>query len=93
MPIDAIIVHAADNVATAVQELRAGRTAIVRLDRELNTITLKEDIPYGHKFTVKQVKRGEKVIKYGEVIGQATADIATGCHAHVQNIRKSPRTR
>jgi altronate dehydratase small subunit len=86
MGIDAIVLHAADNVATAVQELKAGQQATVRLGRDLEYATLAEDIPYGHKFAVRAIRRGEEVLKYGEVIGRATADIAAGCHAHVQNI-------
>jgi altronate dehydratase small subunit len=86
MAIDAIILHAADNVATAVQELKAGQEAAVRLERELSRIVVKEDIPYGHKFAVRLVYKGEDILKYGEVIGRATVDIEAGCHAHVQNI-------
>jgi altronate dehydratase small subunit len=86
MAIDAIVLHATDNVATAVQDLKAGQQAAVRLGRELDHPTLHEDIPYGHKFSVRAIRRGEDILKYGEVIGRATADIAAGCHAHVQNI-------
>jgi altronate dehydratase small subunit len=86
MAIDAIALHAKDNVATAVQDLKAGQEAIVRLDRELSSITIQENIPYGHKFTVRDVLSGQDIIKYGEVMGRATADIGAGCHAHVQNI-------
>lgn len=45
-----------------------------------------EDIPYGHKFALRFIRKGEDILKYGEVIGRATADIGSGCHAHVQNI-------
>jgi altronate dehydratase small subunit len=86
MAIDAIVLRATDNVATAVQELKAGQEATVRLDRELSRIVIKEDIPYGHKFAVRFVRKGEEILKYGETMGRATADIDAGCHAHVQNI-------
>ena len=86
MAVDGILLRATDNVATAVQDLGAGQTATVRLERELKEIKANEDIPYGHKFAVMNIKRGEDIIKYGEVIGRATADIGIGCHAHVQNI-------
>ena len=86
MAIDAIVLRAADNVATAVQELKAGQEAVVRLDRELSRITLRENIPYGHKFALRIIHPGEDILKYGEVIGRATADIEAGCHAHVQNV-------
>ena len=86
MSIDAIILNAADNVATAVQELEAGQKAVLRLDRELSNVVLREHIPYGHKFSVRSIHRGDDILKYGEVIGRATADIEAGCHAHIQNI-------
>lgn len=86
MAIDAIALHTTDNVATAVQELKAGQEAAVRIDHEVHPIILQEDIPYGHKFTLKTVHFGENILKYGEIIGRATKDIGVGCHAHVQNI-------
>lgn len=86
MAIDAIALHSTDNVATAVQDLKAGQRAMVRLGRDLNEIDMEEDIPYGHKFAVRVIRKGEDILKYGEVIGRATADIRLGRHAHVQNI-------
>lgn len=86
MAIDAIVLHAADNVATAVQELKAGQKAEVRLGRELHPVTVQEDIPYGHKFAFRPITCGDDILKYGEVIGRATGDIPAGRHAHVQNI-------
>jgi altronate dehydratase small subunit len=86
MAIDAIVLHETDNVATAVQTLKAGQEASVRLGRDLRSFTLQDDIPYGHKFTVRPVVRGDEILKYGEVIGRATADIEAGRHAHVHNI-------
>ena len=86
MAIDAIVLNAADNVATAVQELKSGQKASIRLEREISYLVLQEDIPYGHKFTVRSIGAGEDVLKYGEVIGRATTDIGFGRHAHVQNV-------
>ncbi|MDX9871613.1 MAG: UxaA family hydrolase [Clostridia bacterium] len=86
MAIDAIILHPLDNVATAVQDLPAASEIKVRLNQELCSIRLREDIPYGHKLAVKDIRLGEDILKYGEVIGRATADIKKGSHAHVQNI-------
>ncbi|MEL7635785.1 MULTISPECIES: UxaA family hydrolase [Sporomusa] len=86
MGIDAIALHSTDNVATAVQDLKKGQQATVRLGREINHVSIMEDIPYGHKFAVRKINNGENILKYGEVIGRATSDIETGCHAHVQNI-------
>ena len=86
MALDAIVLNRADNVATALQDLRACQEATFRLNRELGKIGINEDIPYGHKFTVRPVSKGDEILKYGEVIGRATKDIGAGRHAHVQNI-------
>lgn len=84
--IDGIILNETDNVATAVQVLTKGQMARVRRNREEVEISIVEDIPYGHKFAVRDVTAGEDILKYGEVIGRATQNIASGSHAHVQNI-------
>ena len=84
--IDGIILNDKDNVATAVQVLAKGQKARVRLNREEVEILMTEDIPYGHKFAVRDITAGEDILKYGEVIGHATKSIAGGSHAHVQNI-------
>ena len=49
-------------------------------------ITLKEDIPMGHKIALREIHRGEAVIKYGFPIGEATADIPAGSHIHTHNL-------
>lgn len=84
--IDAIVLNEKDNVATAVQVLAKGQEALVRLNREHLRVAIAEDIPYGHKFAVRDINAGEDILKYGEVIGRATRDIVCGGHAHVQNI-------
>ncbi|AJQ25536.1 UxaA family hydrolase [Pelosinus fermentans] len=86
MAIDAIALHTTDNVATAVQDLKVGQEAAVRLNHDICHIILQEDIPYGHKFTLKPIQLGEKIFKYGQIIGRATTDIGVGYHAHIQNI-------
>ncbi len=86
MPIDAIILNDSDNVAPAVQDLQLGQEAMARCNRELRRIRIAENIPYGHKFSVRRISRGEDILKYGEVIGRAMADIESGCHTHVHNV-------
>ncbi len=43
----------------------------------------------GHKYARANIKKGEKVIKYGFPIGTATADIAEGEHVHSHNLKTS----
>lgn len=52
-------------------------------------IVLKDtgSIPAGHKIALQQIMTGERVIKYGQVIAEATQDIPAGAHIHVHNAR------
>ncbi len=45
------------------------------------------EIPAGHKFALKDIKKGEYVVKYGEIIGKATADIKKGEWVHTHNLK------
>ena len=44
------------------------------------------EIPSGHKLASCAILKGQKVRKYGQVIGAATADIAEGVHVHSHNL-------
>ena len=44
-------------------------------------------VPIAHKLARREIKAGEKVLKYGAPIGVATTDIAPGTHVHVHNMR------
>jgi len=48
-------------------------------------LKLTQDVTPGHKFALLDIKKGEQIIKYGEVIGAATVDIGKGAHVHVHN--------
>ncbi|MBQ8291281.1 MAG: altronate dehydratase [Clostridia bacterium] len=46
-----------------------------------------DTIPAGHKFALRDIALGEYVIKYGEIIGRATADIKQGEWVHTHNVK------
>lgn len=46
-----------------------------------------EKIPAGHKYALRPMSMGEYVIKYGEIIGKATQDIAKGEWVHTHNVK------
>ncbi len=46
-----------------------------------------EQIPAGHKYALRKISQGEYVIKYGEIIGRATAEIAEGEWVHTHNVK------
>lgn len=82
----AIIVDEKDNVASALANLSRGEDVEVSIGLITYKIKLVSDIPFGHKFALKRIGKGEFVIKYGEVIGRATKDIEVGEHVHVHNV-------
>lgn len=45
------------------------------------------DIPRGHKLALCDIPKGTYVIKYGQIIGCATEDIAKGAWVHTHNLR------
>ncbi len=49
-------------------------------------LTQQGDIAAGHKIARKSIAKGEYVIKYGEIIGKATKDIAEGDWVHSHNL-------
>ena len=67
---DYIRINPADNVAVALADLKAGTL--------VEGITLKTDIPQGHKITLKPLKEGDDVIKYGYPIGHVTRSVEAG---------------
>jgi len=77
-----IVITARDNVATALEALAAGETIEVN-DRQ---VTVRESIASGHKVALRSIAAGEAVVKYGNPIGTATAEIAAGAHVHVHNV-------
>lgn len=75
-----IRLHERDNVAIALSDLSQG-SQLIEFD-----ITLLSYVPRGHKVALRNIAKGENVIRYGQIIGQATQAIALGEHVHVQNM-------
>lgn len=78
-----IKIHVQDNVAVALADLAQGTEVTV----DNHTVTLRQDVTRGHKFALSDIRKGTYVIKYGQPIGHALADIAAGEHIHAHNTR------
>ena len=74
-------IHPEDNVVVALQALKAGEP----LGAEEDGAVLRSDVLPGHKIAVKEIKKGEEIIKYGFAIGTAACDIASGEWVHTHN--------
>lgn len=68
-----------DNVAVALEKLKKGEI--------IGNIKLLDDIPFGHKVLLNDLKHGENIIKYGNPIGHLTIDCKKGEHIHEHNLK------
>jgi len=68
-----IKVNENDNVATIVNSKGLSKGTVFPSGLEL-----KEYIPQGHKVSLKNFEKGDKIIRYGEVIGAASSAISQG---------------
>lgn len=68
----------ADNVVTATRTLEIG-TAV-------DDVVTTAIIPRNHKLASREIKAGEAVRKYAQVIGYATEVIVAGGHVHTHNV-------
>ena len=68
----------ADNVVTATRTLEIG-TAV-------DDVVTTAIIPRNHKLASREIKAGEAVRKYAQVIGYATELIVAGGHVHTHNV-------
>ncbi|WP_417605257.1 UxaA family hydrolase [Primorskyibacter flagellatus] len=82
-----LTLHPQDNVAIALDDLSAGQT-----DGTAGPALL-QSVKQGHKVAVAAIAAGQNVLRYGQTIGQATADIAPGEHVHVQNLGMGEHSR
>lgn len=86
----AIMLDAKDNVATCTADVPLD--SIVECFGGTNeTVESVEAIPIWHKIALRPIVKGEKVIKYGEVIGEASVDIPRGGRVSHENIFSVPR--
>lgn len=91
MTINALLMDPKDNVVTCVRDVKAGMTVYYREEREVKTISAKEDIPYCHKILLRDVEEGAEIIKYGECIGRTLCAVKKGFLVSDKNIASIPR--
>lgn len=91
MTIPQLLIHSRkDNVGVVVVEGLAAETDMLCVVTEDNSdfrLTSRQPAPIGHKIALKDLSKGDTIIKYGEDIGRAIADIRKGEHVHVHNIK------
>ena len=78
----ALRLHNGDNIMVALTALAPGAEVA-------QGVAVAEPIAAGHKVAIRAIGAGETVIKYGQIIGTATADIPAGAHVHTHNLGMS----
>lgn len=81
-----VILSDKDNVATSLVELAVADEVAVPLAGETHTVRINDVIPFGHKFAIRALVKGDEVLKYGEVIGRASQAITPGDWVHTHNV-------
>ena len=71
-----------DNCLIARLELKAGDTVSI----DGRDVDLPASVHLGHKVARRDIAAGEKILRYGAIIGTATAPIAIGAHIHTHNL-------
>ena len=70
--------HEADNIVIARISLMPGAPLV-------DNAAAAQRIPAGHKAAIRPIAKGEAIRRYGQIIGFASEDIASGRHVHVHN--------
>lgn len=81
-----VIMKSVDNVATCLKDIAAGQVVEASAEGSIRSVTLQDDIPFGHKIALSDIAKGDDILKYAEVIGLASQAIAAGEHVHVHNV-------
>jgi altronate dehydratase len=82
---DILVMDGSDNVAVCLRDIAAGEQLVLAAS-DGEALTARDAVPRGHKICTRKIARGEPVVKYGEVIGKASAPIDVGQHVHVHNV-------
>lgn len=76
-------INPADNVAVVTAAVGKGE----KLELEDKSVTAAQDVAFGHKIAIKDIPKGEAVIKYGYPIGNASENIKAGEKVHSHNLK------
>ncbi|MEO8133471.1 MAG: SAF domain-containing protein [Betaproteobacteria bacterium] len=72
-----------DNCLVVTQRIAPGE----QMELDGTPITITAAVGIGHKLARTAIARGEKILKYGAIIGHASAAIAAGAHIHTHNLQ------
>jgi altronate hydrolase len=77
-----IRLNAADNVGVA----RVPLSPRQRIAPGGSVLEVREAVPAGHKVALREIPKGEAILRYGQVMGRASMRIEAGAHVHMHNV-------
>ncbi|MFD1163706.1 MULTISPECIES: UxaA family hydrolase [Hwangdonia] len=80
-----LIISPSDNVAVALSNINKGEVLSIKGKQ----VSLVEDIPVKHKFTLHALNKGDEVTMYGVPVGKATTSIKKGALITTENLKHS----
>ena len=81
------IISQTDNVVTVLDNCKIGDEVSVNYEGTVIYYRCNNDLPFGHKLAINDIRKGEKIVKYGEVLGSASEDIKKGDWVHTHNVK------
>ena len=77
-------IHPRDNVATMIGDAMNGAVEVI--GKDAGEIITTERIASGQKIALREIAKGEAVVKFGVRIGHATAPVGRGAWVHLHNM-------
>ena len=78
---DILKIHPADNVVVALNDIESGKVIHIPEPIQVNNF-----IAQKHKVAITDLKKGERIIQYGVIVGKATSGIKKGDAITTQNV-------
>ncbi len=87
----AMKINPKDNTATALDDIAGGDRVNLtsKSGQGEGEIVARQTVPLGHKLALASIGKGDKILKYGEIIGLATQPINKGDYIHVHNVESA----
>ena len=83
----ALVLNERDNVGTLLNPAEPNAKILLKSVNGESSLVAKEHVDAGHKIALQNIRKGDRVVKFGETIGEATKDISVGSHVHSHNMR------
>ena len=82
----ALVMDPNDNVGNALDDILAGDVFEFEIGGSVKQIKATDEIPFGFKVAVADIKKSGSILKYNQPVGVASEDIKAGECVHIHNV-------